>query len=72
MNLYQVQDDDRPMFVVARDFGDAVRRWQAQIAKENEGCDGEQPKGVSVIAENSDVEAYPDLLLPVEMLGGDK
>lgn len=36
MNLYHVQDDDRPMHVVAADFGDAVKRWQEQIRAENE------------------------------------
>lgn len=65
MKLYRVQDDDRPMHVLALDFEDAVRRWRAQIAQENpeDDCSDEYPEGVCLIAQNTD-EALPDLLLP--------
>lgn len=63
MNLYHVQDGDRPMYVVAQTYGDAVRRWQAQIGIENECGDAEEPKGVALIAEGSDVNNFPELLL---------
>lgn len=35
MNLYHVQDADRPMYVVAASFGDAIDRWKEVIATEN-------------------------------------
>lgn len=66
MKLYLVQDAERPMHVVATDFGDAVRRWRAQIAKENPDvdCSDEEPHGVTLLAEGTDTERMPEILLP--------
>ena len=66
MNLYHVQDTERAMHVVAESFADAVVRWKAQIVRENpeSDCEDDQPQGVSLLAEGSDVDKYPELLLP--------
>jgi hypothetical protein len=37
MPLFQVQDSDRPLWVVARDWHHAVQQWKDQIAIENNG-----------------------------------
>lgn len=48
MNLYLVQDDERPMYVVASSFLEALSKWQAFIEKENDTDDLEPPKGKGV------------------------
>lgn len=65
-NLYHVQDDDRPMHVIARDFNHAVECWRAQLQRENpdEDCSEEQPCGVILLAESRRGEEMPDLILP--------
>lgn len=67
MNLYFVQDTDRPMHIVADSYGEAVTRWQKQIQRENDSgdCDHEEPQGVTLVAEGSNVDEFPSLLLPV-------
>lgn len=63
-NLYHVQDSDRPMYVVADGWQDAVDRWRAQIAAENpdSDCSEDQPDGVTLVAKGGG--DYPGLLLP--------
>lgn len=57
MNLYYIQDADRPMWVVAIDWQDALDKWKAKIREENEGeCD--EPEGIQLVCESD------DLLLP--------
>lgn len=71
MNLYLVQDGERPMHVVAASFADAVHLWRAQIHRENAdeySCADDPeltgPDGVTVIACGTDRESMPELLLP--------
>ena len=66
MNLYHVQDSDRPMWVVADDYGDAERRWRSQIAGENECPPGDcdPPDGVSLVASGTDKDEFPEVLVP--------
>ena len=35
MSLFLVQDDDRPMWVIALSYTEAVRKWRELIAEEN-------------------------------------
>jgi len=63
MKLFHVQDTDRPMYVLAPNWGEAVKIWQDSVTDENEaGCCGEpdQPSGVNLVCEEA------DLLLPAE------
>src|ERR1041385_685774 len=46
MPLFHVQDSDRPGWVIAENFAEAVRKWETAVAKENDGDKGEPPKGV--------------------------
>jgi hypothetical protein len=61
VNLYSIQDSDRPMWVVAADWADAVREWKERMAYE--GCmsieDVEECDGITLVC-NED-----DLILPV-------
>lgn len=50
MPLYLVQDSDRPLYIVARSWSNALEQWTAVIAKENEGDRDFQPDGISRIA----------------------
>jgi len=56
MSLYHIQDSDRPMWVMARDYGHAVNKWKVFIAKENdmEEKDVEEPVGVELVCEDND------------------
>ena len=49
--LFHVQDGDRPMYVVARDWSAALDAWWRVIRAENEGVDDlEEPDGISMVA----------------------
>jgi len=56
-NLYLVQDNDRPLYVLARTYGHAVSIWKNKIAKENDidVCDVEDPVGVNFICSGNEV-----------------
>jgi hypothetical protein len=70
-NLYQIQDDDRPMWVVADSFEEALEDWRGLIKRENPcdlpaadpnhdaHCRGThkepQPQGVSFICEGNEL-----------------
>ena len=60
MKLFQVQDLDRPMYVVAVNWQDAIDKWGAKIREENPWePDAEvTPEGVNLICDAG------DLLLP--------
>lgn len=66
MNLYQVQDSDRPMFVIATSWMAAVEMWKEQIAEENKitPADMNEPNGINLICEGSDTTDMPELLFP--------
>lgn len=69
MKLFRVQDADRPMLVAAHDWKDAVDRWREQIVREGNPEDFEEgepidPDGIELVAERSDRNDFPDLLLP--------
>jgi hypothetical protein len=57
MNIYHVQDDDRPMYVLAQSWTDALERWQDLIQNENPGecLNGATPNGIALLAEKDDV-----------------
>lgn len=56
-NLYQIQDPDRPLWVIANDWRDALAKWRVRIRAENEMKPEEtcEPSGISLIAENDDL-----------------
>jgi hypothetical protein len=56
-NLYQVQDADRPMYVIARNWQGALELWRRQIRKENDMRDDEEcePMGISLVADYHDI-----------------
>lgn len=51
-NLYRIQDDDRPMYVLAPSFSEALERWRALIRRENPGDpenENADPEGISFV-----------------------
>jgi hypothetical protein len=54
MPLFRIQDTDRPAFVLATDFHEAIEKWQAAVAAEN---DGEIfiPQGVEILAPDTEL-----------------
>lgn len=69
LSLFHVQDSDRPMWVIAENYGQAIERWREQIAKENpkDDCSDDHPDGVSLIASGTDLEDIPEILLPTDL-----
>lgn len=55
MSLFHVQDDDRPMYVVASNYLDAIAKWQKVIETENVDQPQAQPKGVAIICDDDDL-----------------
>jgi len=56
-NLYYVQDSDRPLFVLAKTYEEALDKWRDVICKEND-CginEVEPPNGISLVAEYDEV-----------------
>ena len=55
--LYHVQDSDRPMYVVATSWMDALAAWKKQMAAENEESvdDIEEPDGIMKVADPEDL-----------------
>lgn len=55
--LFRVQDADRPMFMLAASWTEALQAWKAQIAFENEMAvaDVEEPRGIELVAEASEI-----------------
>lgn len=54
--IFQIQDDDRPMFVLAESFQKALEKWQALIHSENPEEDSlALPLGVVLIARARDI-----------------
>lgn len=57
MPLFLVQDSDRPMYVKAESFGDAVALWERLIAVENDldPDDVDYPLGVQYVAPDDEL-----------------
>lgn len=63
MNLYRIQDDDRPCYVIASDWTQALFTWKAQMQREDPSeCDVEEPDGIELIAKGIDVQDMPEIL----------
>lgn len=56
-NLYHVQDSDRPMFVVAQNFQEAIDKWANVIRNENNLPLTEEviPEGVNRMCDQHDL-----------------
>lgn len=74
MNLYQVQDSERPMYVIAANWNHAIELWRSQIITENPNEDftSEDPQGVSLIATHAGVAGkdsdLPDVIFPEDVI----
>jgi len=62
MPLFHVQDNDRPLWIVAKNYGQAEFIYKKVVARENEVSidELEPPLGISFICDDSDL-----------LLGGD-
>ena len=57
MPLYLIKDNDRPLFVVAKNYGEAEYVWRKIVARENETTldDVEHPKGINFICDDMEL-----------------
>jgi hypothetical protein len=64
MPLFHVQDSDRPMWVIGKDWQDALSQWKKLIAAENKGETGE-PQGIQHVGDDDEliVWGFPPLPL---------
>lgn len=56
-NLYHIQDSDRPMWVVALDWPDALNKWKELVSFENEQTPDEiEPcQGIQFVCDSNDL-----------------
>jgi len=56
MSLFLVQDADRPMWVIAESYAEAVRKWRELIAEENglAEVDVDGPTGIQHICDDDE------------------
>ena len=57
MPLFLIQDSDRPMWLVAADWGVALSQWKVLIASENDGDDAE-PDGIQLVCPDDELMIY--------------
>ena len=55
MPLFRVQDDERPAYVVAKTFTDALAKWELVIREENDGEIPAPPQGVAYICDDDEL-----------------
>jgi hypothetical protein len=55
MPLFHIQDTDRPAFVVANGYQEAVAKWQRAIAKESEIELVDPPRGVTMLCDDDEL-----------------
>jgi len=57
MSLFLVQDNDRPMWVVARSWAEAIEKWQSFVGQENDlgAATVNQPTGVQLVCEDDEL-----------------
>jgi len=57
MKLFNIQDSDRPMWIIATDFGDAVYRWKQKIADENDMAieQVDEPQGCQFVCDEDEL-----------------
>jgi hypothetical protein len=61
MPLYQIQDGDRPCWVVATTWDDALTQWRAVIARENDDMDEAEPEGIARICDDDELIIHGEL-----------
>ena len=49
MSLFYVQDSDRPLWIVAANWAEALLQWQEVIKRENNGECDDGPQGIQYI-----------------------
>ena len=56
-NLFHVQDSDRPMWVLATNWQQAIQKWKTLIAIENDMIAScvEEPLGVNFVCDSSEL-----------------
>lgn len=56
-NIYHIQDADRPMWVIAASWTEALNKWKAVIGPENDMKpeDVSEPQGIQLVCESGDL-----------------
>ena len=55
MPLFHVQDSDRPAYVVAKTYSEAVSKWQHAVSAENDGEYAGNPSGISLLCDDDEL-----------------
>jgi hypothetical protein len=61
MPLYQIKDDDRPMFVQAKTYALAIAKWEQYVTEENATDVGPPTYGIVFICDDDDLLIDADL-----------
>ena len=62
MPLFYVQDSDRPAYVVAKTYSEAISKWQHAVTVENDGEHAGNPDGVLLICGDDELIVAQDWL----------
>lgn len=55
MPLYHIQDADRPAWIVAASFAEALARYELAVSAENDGDKGSPPRGIQHVADDDEI-----------------
>ena len=57
--LFHIQDTDCPMYVIAKDWQEALEKWRSQLCDDADELTSdsreEQPQGIALIAEDDEL-----------------
>lgn len=65
MPLFYIQDNDRPGYVKAKNYEEAVNKWRNAVSKENDDCDIDPPKGAQFLADDFEIILETDWVEPL-------
>lgn len=56
-NLYYIQDNDAPKWVIAANWMEALQKWREIVALDNdqESCDVDEPCGIHMVCKSDDL-----------------
>jgi hypothetical protein len=57
MPLFHIQDDDRPTWVIALDYREAIEKWEAMLRKETDMdiFEIQPPKGIAWMCDDDEL-----------------
>ena len=61
MMIFHIPDDEEPMWVLAKDMGDAIAKWRKWVAQQSDGAISEltmvaeYPRSITEVADDKEI-----------------